>query len=309
MRSSSLALGLLVGLAGGSLPAHAQTHGFALERLAQAAPGTGGLLTDDLRQAGDLGGAAGFSLGYAYRPLRAQGVDLVSSEALADLAVTVSYARFRFFASVASPLYLRGQSGAVNGVELVPPDVTLENHPDSLADARLGLSARLVGDAASAFRLGADAQLFLPTGAREDFQSDGTVRGLVRVLVAGNAGAIDWAGALGVHLRSLSDAAVPDGPRGSELQLSASAGVRLAAAGHEGALRLGPELFAVTALGSAFAPEATGLEALLAARFEGRRRDGVRYRLKLGAGFGLVPAFGVPEWRVLGGVELRGGEP
>ncbi len=308
MRSSS-ALALVLGLAGVSCPASAEPHGFALERLVQAPAGSGGWLTDDLRQSGGLGGAVAASLGYAHRPLRVAAVELVSAEALADLAVTISYDRFRFFASVASPLYLTGRGGTVNGVELVPPNVTLENHPDSLADARLGVSARLLGAAGGAFRLGADAQLFVPTGAQEDFQSDGTLRSLIRVLVAGNTSAVDFAGALGVHLRPRGDAAVPVGPRGPELQLAASAGVRIAVAGREGALRVGPELFAVTALRSAFAPETSGVEALLGARFEARREDGVRYRLKLGAGGGIAPAFGVPEWRVVAGVELLGGEP
>lgn len=289
--------------------AQAQTRGFALERLVQAAPGTGGFLTDDLRQSGRLDGALGFSLGYARRPLALPGLELVSSEAVAEIAVAVSYDRFRAFAAVASPLSVVGQSGALNGVDLPAPKVTLENHPDSLADSRVGVSVRLLGAPDGPLRLGADGQLFVPTGSQEDYQSDATLRGLVRVLAAGTAGAVDWAGSLGVHLRPFDDPAIPNSPRGTELQLTASAGLKLAVGGRADALRVGPELFGVTATSAAFSATTTGLEALLAARFEGLRADGVHYRLKLGAGGGLLAAFGVPEWRVVGGVELLGGEP
>ena len=57
-------------------------------------------------------------------------------------------------------------SGTVDGHAFTAPPVDLATNPDTLADARLGFDARLVGERSSRFRLGAGVQLFVPSGDR-----------------------------------------------------------------------------------------------------------------------------------------------
>jgi len=45
---------------------------------------------------------------------------------------------------------------------------------------------------------------------------------------------------------------------------------------------------------------------MLSARIEGTRDNRAQLRIKLGAGGGLDPHFGAPEWRVIVGVEMFG---
>jgi hypothetical protein len=70
------------------------------------------------------------------------------------------------------------------------------------------------------------------------------------------------------------------------------------------ALVIGPEFYGATAFRSPFHTGATGFEGLLGGRLEGTAESGGQLRLRLGAGAGLDPHFGAPEWRVLVGVEL-----
>ena len=306
--SSGLVLAI-VAWAGAAAAQPAQ--GFAVERLSPSAPGAGWFVMDDLSQQGGLGGAVSLSLGYAHLPLEVRSADdaqhlaVVRHEALARVGMAATYDRFRLHASFDSPLYLSGDSGTVGGSHFTRPVVNVEQNPDLISDVQLGFDARLFGEPRGPVRLGASAQLIFPSGDCADYLTDDTYRGTVRMLFAGEAGRIDWAGHVGVHLRPLADDKVPGSPRGSELIFGVAAGTRFSLP--VGSLLLGPEIFGATALRSFAGGETTALEGLLSARLDGLGSGGVA--LVLGAGAGIHPRFGAPQWRAIVGVELAGHAP
>lgn len=314
MRSSErrLAVGLIVAASACSATARADrpAEGFATERLSPSAAGGGWFVMDALDFGGALGGAAGMTLSHAHGALRlpasdgAQRLAVVSNQAFAHFGFAATYDRFRLSASFAAPLLGNGDDGTRGGHVYTAPKVDLGSHPDTLADTRFGLDVRVLGDAAGAFRLGLAVQLFVPSAERSDYLSDGTYRGVLRVLFAGDVGHFTYAGHLGLHSRPLDDSATPGSPRGGELQFGAAAGARLPM-GDVGrhAFVVGPELYGQSAFRSLFGASTTGLEGLLSARLEGTG-SGAQVRVKVGAGGGLHPEFGAPQWRLVASVEL-----
>ena len=293
------------------MAAHAQTDakGFAVERLYQSAPGSGFLAMDDLRLHGGLGGALSLTVGYAHAPLQVDAggpapLAVVRHQTFANIAAAVTWDRFRLHMTFASPLYVAGESGARGAFQFTAPKANVEQNPDTVSDVTAGLDARLLGEWDGPFRLGAGAQLILPSGDRADYGSDGTYRAMGRLLVAGDVGRISYAGHLGAHLRPLDDAGVPGSPRGSELLFGIAAVTAVPVGPH--ALLVGPELYGASAFRALLGSETTALEGLLSARLDGPRKNGSQVRLKLGVGGGIHPRFGAPEWRVVCGIEIVG---
>lgn len=315
MRSSEAKLALAiavasvgVGMASGALAAEPQAaRGFAVERFYPSAPGAGWMVMDDLAMHGGIGGALSVSGGYARGALRVtdgvRSLRVVSDQAFTDLGMAVTYERVRVYLDLTSPIAVRGEGGVVGAYSFTRPVLDLGRNPDTLSDTRVGFDARLVGDATSRFRLGAGAQLFIPSGEREDYVTDGTYRAMGRALFAGELGRFMIAGQLGLHLRPLNDSPTPGSPRGSELLFGVAAGPRFAI-GDTAALVVGPELYGETAFRGFFGGQTTGLEGLLTGRLERARDDGPQLRWKIGAGGGLHPELGAPEWRAVVSVEL-----
>jgi hypothetical protein len=303
--------GVLMAVSRCSLPAEAQQQpaGFAVERFYQSAPGGGWFIMDDLDISGRLGGVISFSSGYARNPLVLTGPDgkqklaVVSEEAFLDVGVAVTHDRFRGYINFPMPLLLSGTSGTLGPYQFTAPSVSLGNNPDTIADPRIGMDVRLKGEPGSVLRLGAGAQLIIPSGSRADYVTDGRYRGMFRLLAAGDAGPWQYAGQVGVQVRQLKEAPVPDSPNGSEFLYGISGGRRFA--GSNGwAVVAGPEIFGQTAFRSFFSGE-TGTEALLTGRFE-HTGTGRNLRVKLGVGHALEQNFGAAQWRVVFGVELFG---
>lgn len=316
---------VLTGASSSPAEAQLQPKGFALERFYASAPGGGWMVMDDLDLHGGLGGALAFTTGYAHNPLRITSADgsqhlaLVRHQAFADFGAAITYDRLRLYFNASSPIVVQGESGTIDGYRFAPgqdPDnrqncgqkrvcVDPGWNPDTISDARVGFDARLFGDPKGPFRLGVGAQLFVQSGAREDYVTDGTWRSMNRLLFAGNLGRFAYAGQLGVHFRPLNDGPVPGSPRGSELLFGLAAGPRLPL-GSDGrwAFVAGPEIYGVTAFRSLFDAKATGVEGLLTGRLEGARKRGSQLRIKLGGGGGLAPQFGAPEWRFVFAIEM-----
>jgi hypothetical protein len=279
-------------------------RGFASERLYLSAPGSTWFAVDDLRWPRELSAAASLTLGYAHRPLDVQGLAVVRHQTFADFGLAVASDRFQFHAHFPSPVYVAGQSGAAGDLRYTAPSANVERNPDTISDARLGFAARLLGDPEGPLRAGASAELFFPSGSRADYSSDGSYRGVFRLVFAGDGNRFAWAGHAGVHLRSL-DEAYPGSPRGSEALFALAGGARFPLL--RASFLVGPEVSGATAFRSFFGSDTTELEALLTARFEGPGPHGTRLGLKAGAGAGLHPEFGAPRWRAVIGIELRGG--
>ncbi len=299
--------------------AQEKVQGFALERLYQAAPGGGWVVMDDLDIQGGLGGAVALTSSYEHDPLRikssdgSQHLNVVSDLAFTDFGFAATYDRFRLYLNLDVPLAGGGSSGTIGAYRFAAPYVdinstphaaNLGSEPDTISDPRIGFDARIVGDAGGPFRLGAGAQLFVPSGDRSAYDTDGTFRAMGRALFAGDVGLLTYAGQLGVHIRPL-DSQIPGSPQGSEGLFGIAGGLRFCvdAAGRT-AVVIGPEIYGESAFRSFLSPTSTGLEGLLTARVEGTGDDGPQVRVKLGTGAGLNPRFGAPEWRIVVGVEL-----
>jgi hypothetical protein len=303
-------LALVVVAWGRSAGAEPAAQGFALERLYTAPAGAGWFVMDDLDLHGGLGGALSMTFGYAHDPLRlsdgATHLDVVSSQVLTDIGASLVYDRWRFSLDVQTELDTAGTSGFIGGYAFTGPDVNpgAVGHPDTLGDPRVGIDVRLLGEPGAALRLGASAQLWIPNGDRADYDTDGTFRGMVRGLAAGDIGTLAYAAQVGVHVRPLDDPSVPGSPRGSELLFGVAGGEKVSLSPCWRVV-IGAELFGASALTSIFAHDATALEALASARLEGTRRGARQLRVKLGIGGGNTE-FGAPDWRVVTSVEMFG---
>lgn len=287
--------------------AQQQASGFAVERFYQSAPGGGWFVMDDLEISGRLGGAVSVTSGYERNPLVVTGPDgkqklaIVSQEAFLDIGGSVTRDRFRGYVNFPVPLLVTGTSGTLGPYQFTSPSLTLGANPDSISDLRIGVDVRLLGQPGGYLRLGAGAQVIIPSGSRADYVTDARYRGMFRFLAAGDAGAIKYAGQLGVQVRPLNEAPVPDSPNGNEFLYGISGGRSFAL--HNGwAVVAGPEIFGETAFHASSGGEA-GTEALLTGRFE-RTGAGRNLRIKLGFGHSLEKDFGAAQWRIVYGVEL-----
>lgn len=300
---------LLAGLlcAAGAL-AQVPVEGFNAERFAPSAPGAGWFVMDSLDMHGDLGGALSFAARYARDPLRVRAADggataIVTDSAYAQIAGAVTWRSWRFSVAFDMPLAVKGRTATVDDYRFTGPDLDLGSHPDTLSDVQLGVDTRLVGDPAGTFRLGLGARLWIPSGKTEEYVTDGTYRGMVRALFAGDVRWFTYAGHVGVHIRPRDDGGVPGAPRGSELLFGGAAGARFLV-GEASCGVVGPELYGATAFNGFFKSGTTSAEMLLSARYEGTGNTGAQLRIKLGAGLGLTSQFGTPAWRVVFAIEM-----
>lgn len=302
MRSSDLAAGAIV-LA---LSATASADpGFSTERFSPAPAGARFVALDDLATTG-IGGALALTTSYARRPWHVgEGrtrVDLVRDQAFVGVGASLHAGPLRVSLDLASAVLVHGHAGEAGGARWPGVSVDPASHPDSFADVRLRVDARLLGDARGPFRLGLGAQLWLPAGDRQDFLTDGGYRGVLSVAFAGDAGPFGWAGHGGLHLRPLREPAIEGGPTGSEWVFAVGGGARLPLVAGT-MLGLGPELLGATSLRDAFG-KATALEILFGGRLEATRPGGAVVRVKLAAGTGLTRAFGAPDARFVLAVEV-----
>jgi hypothetical protein len=291
--------------------AQAQVQGFAVERFYPSAAGGGWFVMDDLSMHGGFGGAISLSGGYERDPLRvattdgAQHLALVSALATTSIGLAATYDRFRLYLDLGRPVASSGESGVVGGYQLTAPSASPGPNPDTIADPRVGFDVRLFGGPHDPFRLGAGVQLIGASDNRADYDTDGIFRAMGRVLFAGDVARFTYAGQLGVQIRPLDDSPAPGSPQGSEMLFGVAGGAKLPVGTAEKALVVvGPEIYGETAFHSFLSTTGTGLEALLSGRIEGTGEDGPQVRFKLGAGGGMNPHFGAPEWRAVFSIEL-----
>lgn len=285
-------------------------RGFALERLATAAPGSGFLVMDSLEQQGGLGGAMSVTLGYAHAPLRLDGdggerLAVVSDQASVAFGFAATYDRYRLSLGFTAPIVTAGQTGTVSGTSFSAPSSDLASHPDTLGDARIGFDARLYGAVGAPLRLGLGAQLFIPNGSRDDYVTDDTYRAMARALLAGDLGRFTYAGHVGVHVRPLDEPSIVGSPRGSELLFGVAAGPRFLL-GPRTTFVVAPEIYGETAFRAFLGRRTTGLEALLTGRMDHALEGPVDLRAKVGVGAGIVAELGAPEWRTVLSLEVSG---
>lgn len=301
-----------------SIASHGQAQviasGFASERFSPAPPASPWLTMDDLKLAGPLGGGVSLVTGYSRYPLRValpgspQRLNVVSDQAFVDVALAILFDRYRFTLNIPNPIYVAGQSGRLGGYTFTAPSVDLARYPDRVADVRFSLDSRIWGSLDGPLRLGFSAQLFVPSGERASYITDGTYRSVLSAEFAGESGIWNHAGYLGVHIRPRDDsstltASSLGGPRGSEVIFGLALAPEFAVSSVD-RIGIGPEVFGESAIRGLFGKYTTALEAILSTHYMHTNPDGAIFRVKLGVGRGLAAEFGAPTWRTVVAVEI-----
>jgi outer membrane protein OmpA-like peptidoglycan-associated protein len=272
--------------------------GFALDRFDPSERGSDWFTADSMDFRGHLRPAAGLVADWARKPLVTYAPDgtertvLVSDQLIAHLGgALVAWNRVRFALDVPVALYQAGNDAFASGSFFRAPSGA------SFGDVRLGVAAVALGRYGDPVTLGGGVQVYVPTGDRNSFTGDGKVRIVPRAQVAGIVDRFEYAGYLGIAYRAQNEP-FAGAPTGSELQLGASAGVRVL----DDKLVAGPEMWLSTGIENAdalFAQRTTPFEILFGAHyaFESGFRAGA------GIGPGLTRAFGTPQLRLVASLE------
>ena len=304
-RILSTAIAVCALACGRSAAAQGQVSGYALDRFEPADRGSDWFVGESLDFRGSPRPAAGVVFDWAYRPLvlydpsKIQGepraTPIVDQVVMHAGAALVLKDRVRVAVNVPMVLFQDGDSLA--GVATTVRDVSSPPHA-ALGDVRLSGDLRIGGHYGGPFSAAIGAQVYLPTGRRELYTSDGTVRVTPRLLVAGEVFGIFYAAQAGFAVRPL-DATFEGRPLGSEALASLSAGVKV-----NDRFVIGPELSGstvVTGGDRAFRTRNTPLELLLG----GHITLGGVWRTGTAIGPGFTRADGTPSMRVIFSIELE----
>lgn len=154
-------------------------------------------------------------------------------------------------------------------------------------DLRVGLRVRLYGEYNDAFQAALGGSLWLPTGAKDGFVSDGKFRGMPQLIVGGRGQSFVWSLLAGMEFRNSRQFASV--AQGSMFRLGGGIGLLL---GEKKQIQIGPELNAALTLEDV-SSRTSNVEALLDARY----RFVDDFEIGLGAGPGLSQGIGTPSFR------------
>jgi OmpA-OmpF porin, OOP family len=283
-----------VALASGLLlfapPALAQVQkGFVLDRFDPAERGSEWFVLDSLDLRGHLRPAAGVVATWAYDPLVVRDRDgnyissLVEHQVLVHPGASlVLWNRVRTGISLPIAAYQTGDPVVIKDKSYAPPG-------SAVGDLRLAADVRLFGEHGGPITGAFGAALYLPTGSRDEYTSDGTVRVQPRATVAGDIAMFTYSARLGFHYRPLTEV-FERNPLGSELTFGAAAGVHLA----DRKLIVGPEVYgsSIVDSDSFLKRRGTPFEALL-----GTHYTVSDFRFGGGLGAGLSRGWGTPTFR------------
>jgi OOP family OmpA-OmpF porin len=277
----------------------AQTaNGVALDRFNPSERGSDWFALDSLDLRGVVRPAIGIIGDYGYRPLvlynpdGSIGSEIIRDQLIAHVGAALNlWERVRLAVDLPIAAWQDGTGGTLDGVTY--PAAT----SGKVGDTRLAVDLRLVGRYGDPITIAIGGQVFLPTGDQGSYLSDGAVRLLPRLQIAGDAGPIAYAlsGGYMYHAEGSSFAGYP---LGGEVVGAAALGVR--ALDH--ALLIGVEATGSTVVTSSAALGAlrqTPIEALLGVH----GTVAPDWRLSVGAGPGLTRGFGEPTLRVLATLE------
>jgi OmpA-OmpF porin, OOP family len=274
--------------------AHAQSEGFAINRFDPAERGSDWFAADSL----DLRGHGRLMLGatgdFAEKPLvlydgEGDAVrNIIEHQLFVHVGASlVLWERLRLGVNLPILAYQEGEGGTLQGQRFEAAEGA------ALGDLRLGADVRLLGAYRSAVTLAGGLAVYAPTGEQAAFASDGKVRLLPRLLVAGDIGNLTYSAKLGVLYRA-NDRGFNGEAKGTEAVMAAAIGYR----NDDGRLVVGPELFGSTVVADGdafFSRRATPFELIFGAHYK------VTEDVRLGAGFGpgLTRGFGSPQFRGL----------
>ena len=283
---AALTFGLL--LLAPAASAQAQ-RGFVLDRFDPSERGSEWFVLDSLDLRGHVRPAAGVVGSWAYNPLVVYDRDGNYVSSLVEHQVFVHpgaslvlWNRLRAAVSMPIALYQTGDPIVIGTKSYSPP-------ASAAGDLRISGDVRLLGEHGGPLTGALGAAVYLPTGSRENYTSDGYVRFMPRATVAGDISIFTYSARLGYHHRALTET-FERNPLGSELVFGAAAGVRVA----DRKLVVGPELYGSSILDSdSFGKRrGTPIEALLGAHYTVSD-----LRFGAGLGTGLTRGWGTPALR------------
>jgi outer membrane protein OmpA-like peptidoglycan-associated protein len=280
-----------------SAGASAQTvPGFQVHRFEPSERGSEWFVGESLDMRGSFRPTVGVVGDYSYRPFTIQNADgtvdrsPVRNTVLAHVGASVVFLeRFRLAASMPLQAFTDGNVWISGNQTLFPP---VKNQ--GIGDLRLGADVRLFGAYGGAATGALGVQLYVPTGSRGQYLSDGEVRFRPRAMIAGDIDKFVYTAQVNFEYRGRTDV-IGDGTIGSNVGAEASAGVRL----FDRKLVIGPEIFGDTVLHNAFKKRTTPLELMLGAHYTIAKV----VRVGVGGGVGLTRSFGSPEARALAAIE------
>ena len=297
----TIASGALLAVGVTATPARAQVHGFAIDRHEPSERGSDWFVNDSLDFRGSPLAAGGLTFGWAYRPLVLHDPSAIQGNPLAN-AITdqvvmhaggAIFMQDRFRVGVDLPVVLYQDGADLSGIATT---VRTPNKP-ALGDLRLTGDVRILGKYGAPIGAALGAQVYVPTGTRSLFTSDGTVRVTPRLLVAGDFEGFVYAAKLGFAYRPL-DATFEGRPLGSEAMLALAFGVKV-----NDRFVFGPELAGstvVTGGDRAFRTRNTPLEMLLG----GHVMLSAHSKVGSAIGPGFTRGDGSPSMRVLFSFEV-----
>jgi MYXO-CTERM domain-containing protein len=209
-----------------------ELRGFALQTFEPASPGDRFFFTPDPTADGHLQPMAGLTLAWAVEPLvlvrngreiPAGDIDRRQFWGFVQASLPVNDAVL-LDVSVPAALYQSGNR-PLAGLQQI--------ESSALGDVRIGARAPFATWRGA--RLAAGLDVWLPTGSRAAFASDGSMRALPKAIAGGRLGAVEYGGELGLLLRSARDLGYTR--IGPAIAWSAAAAWRF------GAFRAGPEVF------------------------------------------------------------------
>ncbi len=301
-------LALCAGLTATTRDAAAQTQGFTVNRFEPSERGSEWFMLESLDFRGKARPVIGVVGDYMARPFvmrnDARDPDKVSNSIVRNVFTIhpgfsfVLAERLRIAGSI--PVVLFQDSGRAQTLVRVP------RNEQALGDVRLGLDLRVLGEYGGAFSMAVGAQLWLPTGSKDNYTSDGKVRVAPRLLFAGDLGGKLAYSAKGAFLFRGNDDVIGRGRNGHELQLAAAVGLRVGKR-----LIVGPEWNMNTVV-SNLGDDGTGRTDKVFGREETHMEwlGGFHYtlpadvRIGAAAGTGLGRGYGNPEVRILGNLEF-----
>ena len=270
--------------------------GLALDRFDPAERGSEWFALDSLDLRGRVRPAIGVDIDWGHKPLVLYDVNdhpvgsVVSDQLFVHAGASlVLFDRVRVGFNLPIAIAQSGDGATLGGITYPAPG------GPQIGDLRLGADVRIVGRYRSPFTLAAGASLYLPTGNRDNYTSDGVVRAVIpHVNAAGEIGAFVYAARLGFEVRRSE---IVGGERlGDDFQFGVAAGARLA----NDKLVLGPELFGSTVVeGGAFRTAGTPLEILFGLHYQ----FAPDWRAGAGFGPGIVRGDGEPLFRALASIE------
>jgi OOP family OmpA-OmpF porin len=277
--------------------ASAQNDGFAVNRFDVAEVGSDWFSGDSLDMRGPFRPGFGFTVDWAYKPLVRYDENgdelavLIENQLHGHIGASVIlFERLRIGGNMPVLFYQSGEDLLVDNQQYTAQQGV------AAGDLRLALDIRIVGEYGDPASLALGAQVHVPTGNQDAFVSDGQIRVVPRLMLAGDIGIFAYSARASFLYRPADDG-FGEVPTGNEVSFVATAGLRVA----DKKLLIGPELWGSTVISNddAFKKDTTPFEIIFGASYLAGP-----WRIGLGVGPGLTQGLGSPTLRALGSLAL-----